>query len=208
MGTPDDRTSAGGHRPHPHREGAANVLLLAPGGTPADADACLHLLTDTDTEPRNVLSLGYSTPPDRTARAVRADGPMGDTTFVCIGERTRSAASSPPQTDQIPGRATVQVVPDPANLAQIGLVVNDRLDEWDDSDALTVICYHSLSDLLEHVDLQAAFRFLHVLTGRIAAADAQAHFHLDPTVHDEETVRTLSLLFDDVIEVEDEPNDE
>ena len=208
MGTSDNGVPPGGLRHYPHRDGAANVLLLTPDGSTADADACLHLLNDTDAESRNVLSLGYSTPPDRTARAVRSDGPPGDTTFVCIGERTRSAATSSSSTDLTPGGTTVRVVPDPSNLARIGLVVNDCLEEWADSSGQTVICFHSLSNLLEYVDLQTAFRFLHVLTGRISTADAQAHFHIDPTAHDEETVRTLSMLFDDVIRVDGEPTDD
>lgn len=203
MGASDDGVPAGGHWHHPHRDGAANVLLLAPDGTQADAGACLHLLTDTDTEARNVLSLGYSTPPSRTSHTVRPEEPAADTTFVCIGERTRSAASTPSRTELSPGHATVQVVPNPTDLAQIGLLVNEYLEEWDD-DGLTVICFHSLSDLLEHVDLQIAFRFLHVLTGRIATADAQAHYHLDPDATDEGTIRTLSMLFDDTVRVDED----
>lgn len=201
MGASDDGVPAGGHRPHSHRDGAANVLLLAPDGTQADADACLHLLTDTDTESRNVLSLGYSTPPDQTARAVRSEESAGNTAFVCIGERTRSTSATPPQVDPTPGNATVQVVSNPSDLAQIGLVVNERLEEWAEGEAQTVICFHSLSELLEYVDLQTAFRFLHVLTGRIATANAQAHYHLDPADTDEETIRTLSMLFDEVVRV-------
>lgn len=204
MGTSDDGVPTTGLHHHPHRDGATNVLLVAPDGSPADANACVHLLSDTDADARNVLSLGYSTPPDRTARAVRSGDPSGDTTFVCIGERTRSAAAEPPAADATPGSTTLQVVSDPADLAGIGMVVNDCLEGWADGDARTVICYHSLSDLLSHADLQTAFRFLHVLTGRIAAADAQAHFHLDPDAHDAETVRTLSMLFDEVVRVGDE----
>lgn len=204
MGTSDDEVPTAGRRHQSHRDGATNVLLLAPDGTPADADACLDLLLDTDDESRNVLSLGYS-PPHRAARAVRrAGGPPGDTTFVCIGERTRSAASAPSAADSIPGGATLQVVPDPTDLARIGVIVNECLEEWAGDDARIVICYHSLTDLLERVDLQTAFRFLHVLTGRIGVADARAHFHLDPAEHDEQTVGTLSLLFDDVVRVEDD----
>lgn len=208
MGASDNGVPPGDLRHHPHQDGAANVLLLAPDGSPAEADACLHLLTDTDAESRNILSLGYSAPPDRTARAVRTGGPPDDTTFVCIGEQTRSAASPSSTADLTPGSATMRVVPEPSNLARIGLVVNDCLEDWADSSGQTVICFHSLTHLLEYVDLQTAFRFLHVLTGRISTADAQAHFHIDPTAHDEETIRTLSMLFDDVVRVEDESTDE
>ena len=178
------------------------MLLLAPDGSPADADACIHLLDDANA--RNVLSLGYSTPPDRATRAVQSGTSPGEATFVCIGERTRSAAVTSSTAEQTLGSATLQVVPDPADLARIGMVVNDCLEEWADGDTRTVVCYHSLSDLLEHADLQTAFRFLHVLTGRIAAADARAHFHLDPATQDPETVGTLSMLFDEVVEVGEE----
>lgn len=206
MGTPDDRASTPGLPRHPHREGATNVLLLAPDGTDADSEACLHLLSDDDVDLWNVLSLGYSTPPARTARAVgRATDSTMDAAFVCIGERTRSTAtaSTSSEIDAWPGATTVQVVPDPTDLAGIGLAVNERLEGWGD-DGQTVVCYHSLTHLLDYVDLQTAFRFLHVLLGRIAAADARAHFHLDPERHDRETVGTLSLLFDDVVSVDED----
>lgn len=202
MKSPEDRVSI--EDLDHHREGVANVLLLAPAETETDVDACLHLLGNPDSESTHVLSLGYSAPPEHTTRAVRRAGldSTSDTTFVCIGDTTRSAGSaafSPSSTS--PNATTVQVVEDPADLAGIGIAVNDWLDRWDDGHQ-TVICFHSLTALLDHVDVQSAFRFLHVLTGRVATADACAHYHLDPSAHDEQAVRTLSMLFDEIVSVD------
>jgi hypothetical protein len=38
-----------------------------------------------------------------------------------------------------------------------------------------------------------------VLGKRLNAADAVAHFHLDPSAHDEEVVNTFASIFDDVV---------
>lgn len=73
------------------------------------------------------------------------------------------------------------------------------------SDGRIAVCFHSVSDLLQHVGVERAFRFLHVLLVRLGSVDARAHFHLDPARHDDRTVAILSGLFDAVVEVgEDE----
>jgi hypothetical protein len=59
--------------------------------------------------------------------------------------------------------------------------------------------------MLQYVELDQAFRFLHVVTDRLADADAMAHFHVDPGAHDDETIETLTSLFDGAWTFEDEP---
>jgi hypothetical protein len=59
---------------------------------------------------------------------------------------------------------------------------------------------YSISQLLMYVDTQTAFRFLHILTGRVGTANALSLCALDTETHDKQTVTTLTQLFDGKIE--------
>lgn len=61
------------------------------------------------------------------------------------------------------------------------------------------LCFHSLTALLHQVALRQAFRFMHMLTRRLAALGVIAHYYIDPEAHDERTLHTLYPLFDSVI---------
>ena len=52
--------------------------------------------------------------------------------------------------------------------------------------------------------LQRAFRFLHVVTGRVKTAGGVGHYHLDPEAHDRQTLATLKGLFDAVVNVDED----
>jgi hypothetical protein len=57
--------------------------------------------------------------------------------------------------------------------------------------------------MLQYVDVETAYEFLHTITGQLYAADARAHFHVDPTAHDAETVDAIASLFDAVVTLGD-----
>jgi len=68
------------------------------------------------------------------------------------------------------------------------------------------VAVDSLSTMLTYADLQTVFRFLHVFTNRVSAADAMAVYVIDSTVHDARTLNTLNQLFDGLLRVS-EPDD-
>lgn len=82
-------------------------------------------------------------------------------------------------------------------LADIGVAVSEYLADWDDG-RRTALWFDSVDDLLAFTDHERAFRFLHVLTGRIARADAIGVYHMDPTAHEPQTVTSTMHLFDAV----------
>jgi KaiC/GvpD/RAD55 family RecA-like ATPase len=61
--------------------------------------------------------------------------------------------------------------------------------------------FDSLSPLLMYVDIERLFRFLHVFTSQIQSQGWLGVFSIDPESHDEQTINTLSQLFDGVAEV-------
>jgi hypothetical protein len=53
-----------------------------------------------------------------------------------------------------------------------------------------------LPEVLRTFELETVFRFLHVLTRRLAEADALSQFHVDPTAESESTLTVLEELLD------------
>jgi len=82
--------------------------------------------------------------------------------------------------------------------------LSEQLTRWQGNGNQTVVSVQTLTVLLEYVDFDTAFRYLHILTHRVQAADAIGFYHMDPDIHDEETVNTLKTLFDAVVEVSDD----
>ncbi|WP_135304627.1 DUF7504 family protein [Haloarcula amylovorans] len=62
----------------------------------------------------------------------------------------------------------------------------------------------SLTTLLLYTNLQTVFQFMHVFTSRVENADALGLYTIESTVHDEETLDTLTRLFDGTITVDAE----
>jgi ABC-type nickel/cobalt efflux system permease component RcnA len=58
--------------------------------------------------------------------------------------------------------------------------------------------------MLQYVDFETAYEFLHAVTGQVHAADARAHFHIDPDAHDRQHVEAITSLFDARVALGDE----
>jgi hypothetical protein len=120
--------------------------------------------------------------------------------LVCMGDGARSAAAETTDVETPVGPVAVTGVADPADLLRLGVHASRAMEE---ASGEPVLCFHTMTALVGLVGLHRAFRFLHVLTARVRAEDARAHYHLDPAVVDEHTVSTLTPLFDAVVRFED-----
>jgi hypothetical protein len=186
---------------------ASNVLLLAPSLDAQDDDACLDLLTVADPAQENVLSVTFTQ--SATDRVQLWDSHVDErpahTGIISIGEMTRSTSANSTTTLQ-PGAGplVIETVSDPSDFTNLGMTISSFLSEWDKGNNQTVGCFHSITALLQYASLQRVFRFLHVLTGRIETSDAVAHYHMDPSAHDQQTISTLTPLFDAIIELNDD----
>ncbi|MFB9806276.1 hypothetical protein ACFFQF_13725 [Haladaptatus pallidirubidus] len=74
------------------------------------------------------------------------------------------------------------------------------LDQWSTTDRQQVLCFDSITAMLRHVNRTIAFRFVHSLTNSLRRFDVDAHFHMHPQAHDEETIAMFRPLFDTVID--------
>ncbi|MFW5938425.1 MAG: DUF7504 family protein [Halanaeroarchaeum sp.] len=180
-------------------EGAASVLLLDSTNDSDAGDGTCRTLLDDDANRVGELRVVYGGHDEDVGPAPGIDRSPARRGVIVVGDEVRSAAAS--GGPDFSGAVTVDAVSDPRDLQNIGLSVSEIVERWDDLDRI-VLCFDSLTALLDHAQPDAAFRFVHVLTTRLESADAVAHFHLDPTAHDETVVNTFGPIFDAVERVE------
>jgi len=195
---------------HSVADAGDNVLLLCPAFEPAGESACLDLLTRADPADENVLCISFM----RSLGNLRAEWDQrvgsapGDAAVVNVAADTRSAGTAERASVESTADTTftprVEQVTTPSDLTTLGVRITDCLSDWDtdENTRQTVACFESITTLLQYADRERVFKFLHVLTDHFASADATAHYHLDPTVPDEETLDMLTGLFDVVCEYE------
>jgi KaiC/GvpD/RAD55 family RecA-like ATPase len=110
---------------------------------------------------------------------------------------TRTLGFSAPDTDNI------KMASSPVDLTGIGVKISQFFEHfWMEMQLReTRLCINSLSTILMYSNLQTVFRFLHVFTGRIKAANAFGIYVIEEGMHDEKTIVTLKQLFDGMIEI-------
>ncbi len=188
-------------------EEASSVLLLSPSLGEGESDACIDLLHPDDVE-KNALWVSYTKSPDAQLRRWRnhSESRPANVGVVSVGDSMRSVSAGNPQSANHGSDGldpSIETVTNPNDLTGLGISITEQLTRWHSNDARTVVCVDSLTAMLQYVDRQTAYEFLHVLTGRLYAADAVAHFHMDPGAHDDRTVESIASLCDAVVELRD-----
>ena len=92
---------------------------------------------------------------------------------------------------------TTRHVDAPADLTQLGIEIGDALEGREQ----VSVCFDSLTTTLQYADYTDVYEFLHAVTGRLRAADARTHAHINPIAHDDQVLAGLSTLFDARVEV-------
>jgi hypothetical protein len=178
----------------------SNVLLLAPSLGGQGNDVCLDLLTQTAPSETNILAVSYTDTPQEWVENWLDHASVSPVRggIVSIGQAEAEIDD--------PAWA-VKTVENPSDLTGIGIELSELLSGMAtaaDDDEHIAVCFDGITSLLQYADLQRAFRFLHVVTGRVKTVGGVGHFHLDPEAHDPQTLATLKGLFDAVIEVEED----
>jgi hypothetical protein len=178
------------------------VLLL--GRTTDEAVSRVHreLLTARAPSETRVLVVTFQSPRRWLRRWHREVGtdPV-ELGLVAVSE-TFSGQTDEAVPDDLIDTVSIRAV-SPTDLTGLGIVLSDFLGSWSDESAHVTVCFDSLTDLLQYSDTQTVFRFLRITTRRLELVDADSHFHLDPSAHDEQTVATLRSAFEAVVTVED-----
>lgn len=169
-------------------EPPANVLLVH--ANECESDACDALCHDTGATADLVVTFADNQPERPDPGDV--EGRLGLLTIgdVLIADTAESAAD-------FDDPVVVDSVRDPTDLSEIGVGVSRFCKHW--SDEQLTVCFDSLDALLRHTSPKKVFQFAHVLTNRLSSVDAYAHFHFDPTRHDDRVVSTFGEIFDAVV---------
>lgn len=95
----------------------------------------------------------------------------------------------------------VQYASSPEDMTGIGIKISTLLEEFYRVRGLARnrTLFVSVSTLLMYSDPKTVFRFLHVFTSRVENADALGLFVVESDAHDEQTMNTLSQLFEGVV---------
>lgn len=182
-------------------EGAQSVLLCADVSVDTDG-VCGGVLDVDDPSRTNYLSVTFDDSPDRLLdRWRRHVAPELPTRVGIVASggvsRSTTADSGATASAARPG-VDVATVPSPGDLTGLGVCISRFLGEWDGDGNRTLVCVDSLTTVLQYVETETAFRFLHTLLARCRSAGATVHAHITPDAHDERTVRTIESLFDAV----------
>ena len=189
-------------------ESGDNVLVLCPPFVADGAEVCTGFWAVESLHQENALFIDFTqSARDRVAFCEQhLDSCPAETAIINVDADTRSNPSfTGSESSEIPPEIEVDQLSSPADLTSLGVKVTAQLDNWNDQtpERSIIACFHSITTLLQYVDLQQAFKFLNVLTGRFTDAGAIAHYHINPAAHDEQTIRKLTTLFDGTVEWED-----
>lgn len=184
-----------GLRAHPH--GHESLLLLArPSDEGAAAYCWDHVGPADDPESAWLAVLTEHATVGRPGDFAREGRPGA---IVVLGDSLRGPSDASPSV----GIESAELELATGDLGSVGRTVDDYVTSWSAADRRPVVCVDSLSGLLEHASIRAAYRFLFVLLCRIERTDGAVHVHADPGAHEEEILRTFFSLFDRVISFQD-----
>jgi len=182
-------------------EPGTNVLVLADALGDGKRDACGDLLAVDAPERLDVLRITYSRDADElVSEWRRAYGDLpARTGIVRVGDQASLTGRDPDAAD-VEGVAVTTA--NPNDVTGLGMRLNNYLSDHD-PDLQLVVCFDSLTQMLQFTDVQSAFKFVHMFTGQLREVDAIAHFHMDPNAHDPQTVSRLKPAFDEGVQVDD-----
>lgn len=176
-----------------------NVLVQAPSLSSERQHRCLDLLAADDPSRLDVLRITYSGNPEEMIEQWREQiGAMpARTGIVVVGGSTEFEQTTEAET----GEQVAVTTANPNDITGLGMQLNNYLNDVS-SDTQLVVCLDSLTELLQFVDVQSAFKFLHMFTGQLRDAGAIGHFHIDPNAHEPQTVSRLKPAFDEEVVIE------
>lgn len=170
---------------------AGTTLVCRPSVDTAGSALCSDALSSAGAD-STVVWVTFARPPSACVAAYPGDIAADDgpsLSVVAVGDAAMAADPSIAGVD-------VDTVSTPSDLTCLGITLSQVLSSSED----VVFCFDSLTVLLEHVDDETVYEFLHAVVGQLHAADASAHFHVDPTAHDRQSVDKLASLFETIVE--------
>lgn len=180
--------------------GGETVFVLSPALGGGSDSLCGDLLDQYPADETAVLFVSLtSSPSDRRAFMMDSIGehPATDSIVYTGGLPGGEEAA-------VPDSTAVRRVENPGNLTEFGVQITEALDTLRSGPEQVVVCFRSLSALLQYATPNQAFQFMQVLIDHFKQADATAHVHMNSDAHDTQTIATFTQLFDVVIEIDED----
>jgi hypothetical protein len=177
---------------------ATTVMLGAPSMSGGADGACVDLLAQAAPDDVSVLWVSFTKPAAACLDRWRSvhDTDPADFGMIVVGETVGGGGGNA----DIDAQA-VQTISNASDLTGIGIKVSEFISGRDEQIA---VCFDSVTALLQYVELETAYEFLHALTGQLYSVGAVSHFHIDPNAHDRRTVDTLLSLFDAEVRLDED----
>ncbi|MFB6071464.1 MAG: RAD55 family ATPase [Halobacterium sp.] len=175
-------------------DAGTNLLLSGPPMS-GKRDVLLALLARGEADGEGSVLVTSRDPAEELLDAYEAElgGASG---FLRVVDCVSSQSGSATQNDR------VRHVSSPGDLTGMGIEFSEVARSAEDAGVAGLrVGFDSLSPLLMYVDIERLFRFLHVFTSQIQSQGWLGVFSVDPESHDEQTINTISQLFDGVLEL-------
>lgn len=184
---------------HEELDGTSNVLLLA---GPNANTSCLELRSQASYSDENVLAVQFqpSSVNGIGSPYVSDEEAPANLAVISVGDFVRSTTSTTSNDPPLP--FSFETISDPDDLSELEAKISEWLAAWETTDNQTVVCFDSVTDLLQHVEFDDAVECLRSVMDQIRTAGAIAHYHLDATAHDQETIADVVALADAVVETD------
>lgn len=165
----------------------ASVRAVLLAGPPTDRVRSLCTTLHRADAETDLLVVTYTREPSEYL-ADLDDGAVGDVVVISVGDTAPGGDEEGVTTRQVDA---------PADLTQLGIEIGNALEGREQ----VSVCFDSLTTTLQYADYTDVYEFLHAVTGRLRAADARTHAHINPIAHDDQVLAGLSTLFDARVEL-------
>lgn len=183
-------------------EDASEVLLLGPMRESLDNRACSTMMEAWPVADRDVLFVSLTQPADERFGLLRQSITASPERVCIVSGADRHSSETRIEAGEGQTTLSVSAIRDPSDLPRLGITINKAIDRWEEAGDI-LMCFHSLTALLQYAEPNRVFRFVHLLQNRL---NATAHYHMDVDAHDQQTIATLRPLFDAVVEYDLEGN--
>jgi KaiC/GvpD/RAD55 family RecA-like ATPase len=176
----------------------SNILISGPAMTGKE-ELALSILANGSEDGEGAIVMTTGDPAETVIEDYRERVPGVDESRLavvdCRGDGDRSS-------DQSESGSYIHHVSSPADLTGIGIGITKGLERLNTHGAdRGRFALSSLSTMLTYTDKKTVFKFCHVLSSRLDAADYVGVFTIDTGAHDEQTIQVIKQAFDGLVEV-------
>lgn len=187
---------------------SARVFGLGPTNDPVSEVISSKFLVG-EQGARDALFISFdASPVDWQAVCRRSDEWSGGNIGVIrVGRPTRGDQKTTEIADELGAESvTIKHVPRADELSKLGIVATKLLSKLEQTPRQTVVYFHTLSAIHQHIGTKNLFRFLNTLHSRLSNSDTIGYYQMNPELHDEIVIETLRPLFETVIRFSTEGN--